>query len=426
MRTRDLPNTRIGITGSYTEPLSKTGNFQFSNSITFSNYQDKLKTFHKDQIDSEYTNLDPSFSNAIQRNSFSNVSTVGATWAIKKLHISPKVGIQFLSFHNDFEKPKISNQTFTYFQPGFSLNWNGIFFNYFSSVIEPRIIDLQPVADNTNPLYLKFGNPNLKPSITQSIYLTYDKYNTKKLLTYRCLLSSIFYTEGTIFQKAVDSLGIQSTLPLNTSGVYTYRANISVTKQIKVINKLNLSITGNIYTDFFRTKVIVNYNTSDLNNFSITPSINYSLNCNDQIEFNQEYSFRLNTGKYSNNYFENSRIISHHLSSEFIYRHIKHFVMETFFDYFHNTSISSQFDKNYMIWNCAVNFLILKEQKGNIKVSVYDILNQNKSITRAIAENMVVEEQITTLQRFFLLSFVYNIRNVKLKKVGGRDRLLLF
>jgi hypothetical protein len=54
---------------------------------------------------------------------------------------------------------------------------------------------------------------------------------------------------------------------------------------------------------------------------------------------------------------------------------------------------------------------ILKGQKGEIKVSVFDLLKQNQSITRNITGEYIEDVQNQVLQQYFMLHFTYNLRN---------------
>ncbi len=52
-----------------------------------------------------------------------------------------------------------------------------------------------------------------------------------------------------------------------------------------------------------------------------------------------------------------------------------------------------------------------KEQKGELKFSVFDLLKQNKSISRTVTETYVEDIQSQVLQRYFLLTFTYKLKN---------------
>ncbi len=76
----------------------------------------------------------------------------------------------------------------------------------------------------------------------------------------------------------------------------------------------------------------------------------------------------------------------------------------------------------YHWWNAGVNYLFLKGEKGQLKLSVFDLLNRNISVYRYTTENSIFDSQTTTLQRYFMLSFIYNIRTLVPGKIGGKER----
>jgi hypothetical protein len=53
----------------------------------------------------------------------------------------------------------------------------------------------------------------------------------------------------------------------------------------------------------------------------------------------------------------------------------------------------------------------LKDRKGELKVSVFDLLRQNRAITRNVTELYIEDTQNRVLQQYFLLQFTYNLRN---------------
>ena len=53
---------------------------------------------------------------------------------------------------------------------------------------------------------------------------------------------------------------------------------------------------------------------------------------------------------------------------------------------------------------------IFKNQRGEISVMAYDILGQNANVRRNINETFIEDIQTNVLQRYFMLSFTYNLR----------------
>ncbi|MGZ3951805.1 MAG: outer membrane beta-barrel protein, partial [Flavisolibacter sp.] len=68
-------------------------------------------------------------------------------------------------------------------------------------------------------------------------------------------------------------------------------------------------------------------------------------------------------------------------------------------------------DQNYWLWNLAAGKKFLKNKKGELKVSVFDLLKQNVSISRDITESYIEDVRNKVLTRYFMLTFTYNLRN---------------
>jgi hypothetical protein len=58
-------------------------------------------------------------------------------------------------------------------------------------------------------------------------------------------------------------------------------------------------------------------------------------------------------------------------------------------------------------------YKFLKNQAGELKISAFDILNQNNSITRTVTETFVEDNITRVLNRYFMLTFTYTLRNFK-------------
>jgi hypothetical protein len=73
--------------------------------------------------------------------------------------------------------------------------------------------------------------------------------------------------------------------------------------------------------------------------------------------------------------------------------------------------LTQGFNQNYTLWNMAVGKKFLKDRKGEVKLSVFDLLRQNQSITRNVTETYIEDTQNQVLRQYFLLQFTYNLRN---------------
>jgi hypothetical protein len=423
LRLRGNPYSRINVFASYSEPLSRRARLQLTQSVAYTNYEDNLQTFLKYGGGYKHDSLVENLTNELDRKSWLNISTIGLELQSGELLITPSFNVHYLAVQNSFAKIQSPKQHYFYALPGLSISWKGIYFTYRQTIIEPPAAALQPVADNTNPLFIYIGNPELKPALSHSLFLTYDKYDTKRSLTYRFLFNSFFENNSMVTRRTVNENGIQISQPVNVSGLWNFRTNASITKEFKLINSWSFSLTGALYVDFRKTKLIVNSNKTSLGTWNINPSFSYSFNWKDLFELNQEYSPGIMRGRYDKPFFQDIHATTHFLTTECIVRLNNGLVLESSLDYFKNPGITGGIAGNIVRWNGAINFQFLKERRANLKLSAFDILNQNKEVTRTISENYISDVRRTALQRFFIVTLTYNIRDFR-GKVGGRNKLM--
>nr|WP_282457969.1 outer membrane beta-barrel protein [Chitinophaga sedimenti] len=87
----------------------------------------------------------------------------------------------------------------------------------------------------------------------------------------------------------------------------------------------------------------------------------------------------------------------------------KKFVWENDINYSYNTNMAPGYRKDVTLWNMAVSRMFLKNDRGMLKLSVYDLLNRNISSRRVIQQDYIEDVQTMIVQQYFMLSFTYNI-----------------
>ena len=89
--------------------------------------------------------------------------------------------------------------------------------------------------------------------------------------------------------------------------------------------------------------------------------------------------------------------------------------------------LTASFDQSYFLWNMSLGIKVLKEQRGELALSVFDLLNQNQRITRNVTDVFIENLSTNVLQRYLMLKFTYNFRNFNSGKAksqtdDSRDR----
>ena len=61
----------------------------------------------------------------------------------------------------------------------------------------------------------------------------------------------------------------------------------------------------------------------------------------------------------------------------------------------------------------AIGYKFLKEKQADLRLSVFDIMKQNNSIGRNTTETYYEDVQNNILQRYYMLTFTYNLKYFK-------------
>ncbi|MEN9458509.1 MAG: hypothetical protein RL135_1087, partial [Bacteroidota bacterium] len=86
-------------------------------------------------------------------------------------------------------------------------------------------------------------------------------------------------------------------------------------------------------------------------------------------------------------------------------------VFSTDFRYIKNTGRAEGFNTNIPLWSASIAKQLFKKKDGELKFYVFDLLNQNQSLTRNVTGNTIQDVSTVVLKRYFMISFTYNLRS---------------
>lgn len=428
LRRQLVPTLSVTTNVNFSEPLSSKWTIRFNNNYLYKKDKQDIGIYDKDPSSLKYDVYDHNQSNGFERIQNKIVSTLTLSYKIKLFTISAGVNGSWQTVHNEF-KNLSSPINFTRFDvlPTFQANWKQFSLNANQSVEVPGIQYLIPVPDSTNPFYIRYGNPYLKPARRTNFYLSNFNFFQGSGTTINMFISGNLADHDVVMSRTVASNGVQTVKPVNANGTAQIYANVGYGKEYKNKQKFIFSFRIAPYMSINRSKLLVNNNTSTATTTQVGPNFSVGFNWNDIVEFRPQYSPSVSATKYSDPGFTNIRSVTQYTEAELIVRWPKKFVWESLVGYRHNDQVAAGAPKDNLLWNAAVTFILIGDNKGLLKLSAYDILDRNNSFTRRTTENQIYESQTNVLRRYFHLTFTYNIRNMGApKKIGGKDRLFMF
>ncbi len=426
LRNEGLPRTDVVAGLTYTEPLSKKWILRFGSRYEYGKLGNGISTYNKG-INQEFDKINNFLSSNFSRISHRLNSSIGIDFKLQDLTITPTLRALWQKADNNLASlplPLLQEQF--NFLPALSVVYKQFNFNYDKGIVLPAFNYLLPVSDNTNPYYIVRGNTGLLPSERHSLSVNYYFNNPKKNLNVSLYANANFTKNDVIQDITLDNRGVQTTTPVNADGSANSYINYNISRQYKSNPKFTYQWNTGAYYGYNRSKLLFNSESSWQSTWEMNQWCGFNMNWNDKLEWNNSYSISYNFTDYTNTAFTRLETVGHYANTEFVLRYIKHIIIETNCNYNFNSNIPTGLPKDVIRWNAAINFTMLKDERGVLKLSVFDILNQNNSVSRYATRNMVTTRSQNVLAQYFMATFTYNIRpsmGAK-KKVGGREMLL--
>ncbi len=407
----------------FVEPMGKKLSTE-----TFYNFSIRKSVVDRDVINLESNlqidSLTRYFENTI---SYNRVGT-SLRYNYKGINISAGVAGQQFTLRGNFMQPKqpetVVDQTYFAWlgnvQGNLDLKNNRyMWFSYEPNVSEPSIKDLQPVVDNSNPLFIREGNPDLLPQIDHNFNLGGNYYNPGSFMNIYFGLNYAYNVNQIVYNQNIDSKTFKTTTkPMNITGgnnMGTYFGLGFPLKKTKATMNLNGSVNNS------NNLTYINNILNETNNMSYYAGLRLDLTPSDKFTFYGNANFGITNTKYSINTAQNQTIYNHRFGGEMNVKFPKDFYLNTRINY--NIFINERFGFNQRqpIWNAAIYKQLGKSKKAEIRLTANDILNRNLNISQFANQNSYSESRTETLARYFMLSFTYNMRGVKsqMRRSGG-------
>ena len=220
----------------------------------------------------------------------------------------------------------------------------------------------------------------------------------------------------------VDSFGRKRTKPVNVDGVYNFNNDFSLGWPLRF-----LKASMNFNTGFGYSKTIQFINTiqNDIKNTSINPNIELTRSFKEKLDLTLNAGITYNKAKYSLQSTLNNNYVTKNYGADIGWQLPKSFYLSTDFQYTISSQRSAGYNAKVPLWNASFSKLFMKYQRGEIKLSVYDLLNENQAIVRSTNQNYIEDQNNRVLRRFFLLSFTYSLNKMSANSGGPGGNVII-
>ena len=282
--------------------------------------------------------------------------------------------------------------------------------DYTSGIQAPSLEQLQPVVNNTDPLYIYNGNPNLDREYTHRVNFSYSLFDQFSL-TSLFVRSGISYIENKITnQSVIDDLFRQIVTPVNVGRDLGINNNISFSTPLRWMKtKINLNLSSN----YNRGLLFVNNSENIVDRFINTVNIKLENRKKKVVDTGVGVRLTQNTTKY---------LTESELDQDFlqqsIYATLNVYIKKKWsiggeFSQENFTGDSFGNNQSFPLLQAYFSRTFLKLDRAEFKISAFDLLNRNQGINRNSNFNFISDETVNVLKRYFMVSFRYKISKFK-------------
>jgi hypothetical protein len=413
-KTNSGSNLTLAANAAYTEPLSKTAFLSFRYGATLSNSLSERFSFNRDGADWN-TGFDSLYSSSYGYDVLTQNGAASLRFVFKKYNLN--IGAEV--FHTDWQQhdrmyhDSDRSRSYNNFAPNASLRYNfskqsRLTLNYSGRTNQPSLEQLQPLRQNTDPLNISVGNPDLRQEFRNRISLGFHSYKP--------LSGQYIYVSGSgSFTKDA----ISRAEFFNPEGVHTYQyVNLDGNWnawfwggyyfKVKPWD-LSLGFGGNL--SLTHSKAIINgqSNTTQSNDYSI----NFNIGKNWKKGDKDVFSFNIEPGYTYHDYHASlstalSSYWTANISADMFAKLPWKLELRSnaLYDLREQTAVFTE-NNNVLRWDASLGRKFLKGEKLELRATINDILDQNLGYSRNAQPGYITENRYNTIRRHALFSLIY-------------------
>lgn len=426
-------------TFTYTEPVGQYGQVMANYNPSYTKSDADKQTTNPDGTGIAYDYLDTTLSN--QYSSTYTTQRGGLSYRFSKqlwnLNVGMDVQQSVLNGDQVFPVAFTTHRTFSSILPSAMLNYKfgasrNLNVEYRASNTAPTITQLQSVPDVSNPLQVTTGNTDLQQTSEHQLRFRFS--NVNKATTHSFFwfgmanYTANYISNATIIAQAdtmIDggytlNTGSQLTKPVNLDNYYSLRTHVVYSLPLKSF-KSNMNINAGI--NYAHSPALINGLLNYSNNITTNGGIYLGSNISQKIDFSLSYNGSYNmvhntiNSQSDNSYYNGNATFRANILLA------NRMVLNTDITHTLYSGLSESFNQSFFLWNAYVGYKFLKDRSLEVKASVFDLLNQNRSVSRTINETYTQDTRTNVLHRYGMVTLTYTIRKFKGTSAEPESRL---
>ena len=417
-------STSYALTGrlSYTQPLGGNYFLEFAYRYRYNQSNSNKESFNFNPITNSYDNRDVEYSNNLKNTTIEQQAEVNVR--NNKEKYSYTIGFSALPSYiksigetsgeeRDFARSRFNFAPRINFRYNFAQNSN-LRIDYSGRTNQPSITQLQPVKDNSNPLYVREGNLNLTPEFTNRFSIDFRNTKTGTFRTIS-IRSDITYTLNKIINKSkYDESGVQIVSPVNEGT--SFNGNLFFTYNSPIAkSKFYIMSSGGVNSSsgFSYSQEVKNRTTT----LGASETLRFSYR-GEKLDIGISGSARYSKSWYTIEQRGINDTWNNRVGANMNWTLPWGINLVSDINHTYYIGYPKGYNKPSTVWNASVSKLLFKN-KGTFTARVFDILREANSISYNANDNYIETRESNVLTQYFMFSFTYRFGTYGGQRRGG-------
>lgn len=410
-------NDSYGFSTDYVEPIGKDNLLRLTYSFNRNESERKRDTWEKDAA-GNYSILDSTYTRET-KNKYTNQNIGIEFQSTKEKYIytigfsvdpsSSKSEVWLLDSIIDNLRQNVVNYSPSFYFSYRPDNNTSFDINYYGNTNQPSSRQLSADTTVVNATNKFYGNPDLKPSYSNRVNLTFQKSNYEKG-SFLVASGGFNYTFNNIANYSfIDDLGNTENTYRNVNGNMSADGSFMFNTPLR--NK-KFTISTNTHLNYNRNVGFSNGKKAITNNYVISEHASFKYKIK-KVESTLRLSASFNIAKNNLSQVDNQNTGLYKAQNRTIVKLPFDFSIQNDIVYSRFSGYGNDFKKRETLWNAALSKEFLKNKKGLLKIEIFDILKDRNNLRRVVTSTYSSDTSTTTISRYFMVSFKYKFNILK-------------
>lgn len=414
----------LSANAAYTEPLAVSMLAQLNYSISRTNSSTDKKSYNFDGTDGLYDLLVPSLSNEIVSGYLTQRGGVGVQYRITDFDLNATLGFQSaaLSADRTFPKSVTTRKSFVNIIPSVTMYFgpsrrNSIQVLYRAATSPPSIAQLENTVNNSNPLFLSAGNPDLQQYYTHTVTTRYVTTNLQTMESFFLVFSGSLTNDyiGNALLLAARDTTLEGGVVLKQGSQFSRPENLGTRRSLQGLvtygfpfKPIQCNLNLNLGLTYNGTPSVLNGTQNTGSSYTLSSGVSVVSNISTDLDFAISYNANFNRLRNSIQSDNDNDYFSHSGSFRFNWIFWEGFSIRTELRNQLYTRSQTGYRQEYTLWNVVIGKRFLND-RAELSLQGFDLLNQNRNVNQTVTDTYIEEQQTKNLNRYFLLTFSYRL-----------------